>query len=1096
MKVFDSWTGIISAMQFLQKHKAPIGLALVLVFLAFNALISYRSLNLVIANNALVTRSHVVISELQALFSTVQDVETGQRGYIITGEKSYLAPYTRAVQKIPGHFAKLKELIQQPDSKILLPRLEAHAYKRVAVSRETIAKRREGDFEGAQNVILSGRGKYEMDIVRSITAEMQQGENDFLSRRDREFADSSRKARLTLALAAFTNLALLGLVYYIITRDFTARRKSQIQISERSELATLSAEISLLLTRDDALPKILQSCCESIVEHLDAAFARIWILEAASLDQVSLRETSLQAAGLRETSDEAFVDEAGGVLQLQASAGMYTHLDGPHGRVPMGKFKIGQIAQERKPHLSNQVIGDERVGDQEWARREGMISFAGYPMIVGDRLIGVVAVFARQPLTSHALSALGTVADAVALGVQRQQGEMELLQSEARKSAILATALDCIIGMDHTHRVVEWNPAAEKTFGYSREEALGQLLPELIVPPALRSAHYDGMTQYLATGQGPVLDKRIEVCAVRRNGEEFPIELAITRIEGAGAPFFTAYLRDITSRKQTEKDLERARDSAEAANKTKSLFLANMSHELRTPLNAILGYSEMLQEEAGESEMHEFASDLEKINSAGKHLLVLINDILDLSKIEAGKMDLFIEEFDVQEMVQETADTLRPLLAKNENQFEVEFQGELGDMKADLTKVRQSLFNLLSNAAKFTRNGRVRLEAKRERMNEVDWIVLRVSDTGIGMSSEQLIKLFRPFTQADSSTTRRFGGTGLGLALTRRFCQMMGGDVTVASTLDRGSTFTIKIPAVSNSHSALLPGENTLVIVEEDESQEVLRTVLEPRAPNSILESSKGESGILGSNGRILVIDDDATQRELLRQFLTREGFTVIVTSGGVEGLEMARRIQPRAITLDVMMPDMDGWSVLAELKNDPELHDIPVIMVTMVDDENQGYALGASDYLTKPVDRDRLMQVLKRYYCPHPPCPVLVVEDDVMMRSMMSKVLTNANWCVTQANNGREALAKVEEEIPSLIMLDLMMPEMDGFDFITQLRGREEWRHIPVIALTAKELTEEDRARLNGLVQNVMQKTSYSREELLGQIRNLIATSTRANSN
>ena len=1054
-------------MQFLQKHQAPIGLSLALLLVAVNTIVSYRSLNLVIANNARVTSTYQVITELQALFSTVQDVETGQRGYVITGKPSYLQPYTRAVREIPGHFQRLGSMALDAETKRQLPALKANVEKRVALSRATVARRMQGDFAGSQNLISSGRGKYQMDLIRAHVAQIQKGENDFLHERDQEFADSSRNSRLTLILAALANLALLGLVYYMVTRDFSARRKSQLEMSERTELATLSAEVGLLLTRNDPLPQILQSCSESVVVHLNAAFARIWTL-----------------------------NEADGVLQMQASAGMYTHLDGPHGRVPIGQFKIGMIARERQPHLTNQVIGDARVGDQEWAKREGMVAFAGYPMVVGDRVIGVIAVFARQPLNEHALKALGTVSDAIALGIQRHQGEVELSQSEARKSAILDTALDCIVGMDHTHRIMEWNPAAEKTFGYSREEAIGQLLPELIVPPALRSAHYDGMTQYLATGKGPVLDKRIEVSAVRRNGEEFPVELAVTRIEGDGSPFFTAYLRDITSRKQAETDLERARDAAETANKTKSLFLANMSHELRTPLNAILGYSEMLKEEASESEMHEFASDLEKINTAGKHLLVLINDILDLSKIEAGKMELFVEEFDVLDLVQETADTLRPLLEKNQNQFEIEFSDNLGEMKADLTKVRQSLFNLLSNAAKFTRNGRVYLEAKRERMNEVDWIVLRVRDTGIGMSSDQIVKLFRPFTQADASTTRRFGGTGLGLALTRRFCQMMGGDVTVASTLDEGSIFTIKIPAVSDAQSALLPGESTLVIVEETAPQQITRTVLAPRDPNSILESSKGESKIFGTNGRILVIDDDDAQRELLRQFLSREGFAVVVTEGGKQGLEMARRIQPRAITLDVMMPDMDGWSVLSELKNDPELHDIPVIMVTMLDDENQGYALGASDYLTKPVDRDRLMQVLKRYYCPHPPCPVLVVEDDITMRSMMSKMLANANWCVRQANNGREALAKVEEEIPALILLDLMMPEMNGFDFIIQLRQREEWRHIPVIVLTAKELTEEDCARLNGLVQNVMQKTSYSREELLGQICNLIATSTRANSN
>lgn len=674
---------------------------------------------------------------------------------------------------------------------------------------------------------------------------------------------------------------------------------------------------------------------------------------------------------------------------------------------------------------------------------------------------------------------------------EKSEIEADLRNSRARKAAILESALDCIVGIDHQNNIIEWNPAAEKTFGYSHEEALGRQLQELIIPPGLREGHNIGMERYLKTGVATVLNKRIEVPAMRRGGEEFPVELTVTRIAGDGPPLFTAYLRDITSRKQTEQDLERARDSAETANKAKSLFLANMSHELRTPLNAILGYSEMLQEEAAQADMKEFASDLEKINSAGKHLLILINDILDLSKIEAGKMDLFVEEFDVGDVVQELAETVRPLLLKNHNQFHIELGADLGEMTADLTKVRQSLFNLLSNAAKFTHEGSVTLEARRETMNESEWIVLRVRDTGIGMSAEQLIKLFRPFTQADASTTRRFGGTGLGLALTRRFCQMMGGDVAVSSTLGEGSTFSIKIPAVVSSQSALVTNENTLIVIEEDNAPGTL-TALPGRRKTDALEEVLPSGN---TKGCILVIDDDATQRELLRQFLSREGFSVVVTSGGEEGLEMAKRIQPLAITLDVMMPDIDGWSVLSKLKSDPELHDIPVIMLTMVDDEAQGYALGASDYLTKPVDRARLARVLKKHYCPQPPCSVLLVEDDEAMRVMIGKMLVQGNWQVVQATNGREALQSIEEKLPSLILLDLMMPEMDGFDFIAELRLHREWQNIPVIVLTAKELTEEDHLRLQGYVQKVMQKTAYSRQELLEQVHNLIATSPRVES-
>jgi len=840
----------------------------------------------------------------------------------------------------------------------------------------------------------------------------------------------------------------------------------------------------------------------------------------------------------------------------------------------------------------------------------------------------------------------------------------ELLESEARKTAILETALDCIIAIDHDSHVTEWNPAAEKTFGWTREEALGQHLPELIIPPALREAHYNGLKHYLATGEGPVLGQRIEVPALRKDGHEITIELAITRIEGEGLPLFSAYLRDISERKKSEADLaaharlsslaadvglalnqsdslddilqscseaivhhldaafariwtlneieavlelqasagmythldgphgvvpvgqfkigliaqerlphltnkvvgdervadqewarregmvsfagyplmvegrmlgvmamfarhalsndvlrslatvadavalgikrkkaeadlEKAREVAEEASRAKSLFLANMSHELRTPLNAILGYSEMLGEEAAELELEDFVPDLERINSAGKHLLALINDILDLSKIEAGKMELFVESFDVGAMIEDVASTLQRTIEGNGNTLRIEYSN-LGEMQADATKVRQCLLNLLANAAKFTKNGQITLEAHRERMESLDektvgreWMVFQVTDSGIGMSAEQVVKLFQSFAQADASTTRKFGGTGLGLALTRRFTQMMGGDVSVQSESEKGSTFTIKIPARADaSHADALENENT----ESEETSANEKVHDQSSVEDALFAATKAEREAESEDsemlvGRcVLVIDDDAAQRELMRRFLEKEGFPSQTAAGGEEGLRLARQLKPVAITLDVMMSGMDGWSVLTTLKADAELHDIPVIMLTMVDDKNRGYALGAADYITKPVDRARLSHILEKYVCCNPPCPVLLIEDDEMTRHMMRQMLEREGWTVDEAPNGREALEVMERNRPELILLDLMMPEMDGFDFAAQMHARAEWRSIPIIVLTAKELTADDRLRLNGYVQKVLQKTGQSREELMRQVRDLVA--------
>jgi signal transduction histidine kinase/DNA-binding response OmpR family regulator len=499
------------------------------------------------------------------------------------------------------------------------------------------------------------------------------------------------------------------------------------------------------------------------------------------------------------------------------------------------------------------------------------------------------------------------------------------------------------------------------------------------------------------------------------------------------------------------------------ASQHKSQFLANMSHELRTPLNAIIGYSEMLQEEAEDLGQEDLLPDLQKIHAAGKHLLALINDILDLSKIEAGKMELYLERFDLALMIRDVVTTINPLVEKNTNTLEVHGADEIGAMRADLTKVRQALFNLLSNACKFTRQGVISLDVVRDTAAGGDWITFSVRDTGIGMSPEQMGKLFQAFSQAKASTTRQYGGTGLGLAITKHFCQMMGGDITVESEVGKGSTFTIRLPAEVSS----------------------------PKAQPVPAIEAKSEALPEGTS-TVLVIDDDPRVRELLQRFLSKEGFQVASASGGEEGLRLAKHLRPTAITLDVMMPGMDGWAVLTALKADPDLAEIPVIMLTIVDNKNLGYALGAADYLTKPVDRDRLVAILQKYPREDPSRPVLVVEDDAATREMLRRMLDKEGWRMTEAEHGRVALERIAAHRPALILLDLMMPEMDGFQFVAEVRKQEAWRSIPIIVVTAKDLTEADRLRLNGYVDRILQKGAYSREELLCEVRDLVAACVR----
>jgi signal transduction histidine kinase/ActR/RegA family two-component response regulator len=407
--------------------------------------------------------------------------------------------------------------------------------------------------------------------------------------------------------------------------------------------------------------------------------------------------------------------------------------------------------------------------------------------------------------------------------------------------------------------------------------------------------------------------------------------------------------------RQSQVELARARDEAMQANRAKSVFLANMSHELRTPLNAILGYSEMLQEDLSDMGETEMVSDLQKIHRSGKHLLNIINDVLDLSKIEAGRMTIHVSEFDLDELLEDVLSAIQPLVIRNGNDLQSLPHGKLGLMYADQTKVRQILFNLLSNASKFTEKGLVALDAQRQQVDGQESFVFAVRDTGIGMTDEQMKSLFQPFVQADSSTTREYGGTGLGLAITKLFCEMMGGHVEVTSTWEVGSTFIVYLPI---------------------------------HTPERYTETIA--SGKSGNKRRILVIDDDPVTRDLMQRFLLKEGLQVELATGGQQGLEMAKQLQPDLITLDVMMPDMDGWSVLSQLKSDKTTADIPVVMLTMIDDKQRGYALGATDYLGKPIDRERLLHVVQRYqgWQQHDDAPILIVDDESATREMVRRML------------------------------------------------------------------------------------------------------------
>ncbi len=736
----------------------------------------------------------------------------------------------------------------------------------------------------------------------------------------------------------------------------------------------------------------------------------------------------------------AILEEDSGELRIVANSNIGT--DSLGSTMKLGEGAMGRVAETHEPL----ILDDYRTWSGQSEQYDDVTAHAvmAAPMLMRGHLVGSIGIVHTDPersfddrdlrlLTMFASQAAGAIENAkLFTAAQRQRQYFEDL---VQLNPV------AIVTLDSAGNIVDFNPAFEKLFGYRTAEIKGERLDEIITPSRDRSEAVS-LTQRAQ-------NKSIHAIRSRRRKDGTMVDVEIFGVpvivngEQDGA---LGLYHDIS-------ELLRAREAAEAANRSKSQFLANMSHELRTPLNAIIGYSELLSEEAGDREVKEFIPDLEKIRLAGKHLLALINDVLDLSKIEAGKLELELDDFEVDRVLREVTTTIKPLVQKNGNRFELTVGDKIGTMHADEMKVRQILFNLLSNASKFTEGGVIRLSVERQSSDDGEWLCFRVTDTGAGMTEEQLGRVFEAFSQADASISRKYGGTGLGLTIIRKFCAIMGGSISADSEPGKGSEFTVLLPA---------------------------RVRLETTAADRDDRSGAAE---VVDGPTVLVIDDDADVRRLMTKFLRRDGFNVVTAASADEGIALARRHSPVAITLDVIMPGKDGWTTLSELKADPQLAGIPVVMHTILDEEQLGYTLGATAYLTKPIDREQLRTVLAPYHSAGSR-RVLLIEDDVETREVFTRVLSKDGWTVIEARNGRIGLERIEESLPDVILLDLMMPEMDGFEFVETMRRNDDWSSVPIIVVTAKNLTEEDHARLNSSVQEIIRKSSRDIAQVLRAVR------------
>jgi signal transduction histidine kinase/CheY-like chemotaxis protein/HAMP domain-containing protein len=533
---------------------------------------------------------------------------------------------------------------------------------------------------------------------------------------------------------------------------------------------------------------------------------------------------------------------------------------------------------------------------------------------------------------------------------------------------------------------------------------------------------------------------------------------------------------EITKRNE---ELSAKNKEIEKAYKVKSEFLSSMSHELRTPLNSIIGFSSVLLGPSGDPLSADQRMALEKVLKNGKHLLQLINDILDISKLESGRMILSVETEDVSTVLSNCVLIVEPLIQSKRLSLTQDIQQNLPALTTDIVKVRQILVNLLSNAAKFTEKGGITITVRQSNAGIVSFAV---RDTGIGIESKNFDRVFEEFQQVDSSSTRKYKGTGLGLPIARRLARMLGGDLIVESELGKGSTFTLTLP--SKLPTRLTEMQEPPTSPFSAPAPEPARA--EPRRAQTTMPVSVPQPLRDGQQVQILSIDDDPDVIEILRKYLVPEGYSLIGALSGDEGLEIASRVKPDLITLDIMMPKKDGWQVLRELKANPETKDIPVIIHSIIDNRPLALSLGAVDVMMKPTDPRRLLTLVKKHYHSGDQF-ILVVDDNLDFALACKDLLKRDGFNVKIATRGEEAIKILEESIPSLILLDLVMPGMDGFNVIHALRSKEQWTNIPVVVLTGKSLSDEDHKALDPYIADYLMKDSFTTAAISGAIKKIL---------
>jgi signal transduction histidine kinase/CheY-like chemotaxis protein/CHASE3 domain sensor protein len=966
-----------------------LGLAAAIIFFVVSGLVAYLNLQALREGNAQIVQTHVAIVALDELLSQVQDAETGQRGYLLTNDESYLAPYNTALDAIPGKLDNIGILTGgNPGQTQRLDTLRQRVTAKLAELTDTIAVRRAQGLDAALAIVNSDRGKLEMDAIRAQIDAMATGEAEVRAQRLAEMARAQQNAFISTLLSAILGIALTATIGFLIRQATMARRREEWLQSGEVGLASA-------MMGDQSAEQLGNSILDYLTRYVGAV-----------------------AGAIFTGSGEQF--------QRTAVYGVPDEINIPAGfRLRQGL--LGQAAVDGKPMVVGEVP-DGYLAFGSALGRDKPRHLVILPGSVDGRVNSVIELGFLRPVDERVIALLDRASEAVALGVRSAiyRGELQnLLEETQRQSEELQTQSE------------------ELRVSNEELEEQGRVLKES--------------------------QARLEQQQVELEQTNAQLEEQAQQLEGQ---------RD---------DLERANASVqlkarelEQASQYKSDFLANMSHELRTPLNSSLILAKLLADNPDDNLSEEQVKYAKTIESSGRDLLNLINDILDLSKIEAGHLEMRPETISVERLANNLRQVFQPLATEKQLDLSIELSADCpANIETDPQRLEQVLKNLLSNAIKFTEAGQVRLSINPRPEGR---IAFSVSDTGIGIAREQQRSVFEAFHQADSTISRRYGGTGLGLSISQQLARLLGGAIELQSEPGKGSTFTITIPE-SYDPARVAPREEALpaaAVAPPPEPQPARSAAsVTPR------QVEDDRDALTEAKRVLLVIEDDNSFAAIVRDLSREMGFQSIVAGTAEEALSLAKEYLPSAIVLDVGLPDQSGLAVLDRLKNDVRTRHIPIHVVSAGDHTETAYSLGAVGYMTKPVNRDQLVDVLRKLETrlSQRVHRVLIVEDDAVQREAVSKLLGSAGTQTVTASTAAECLSLLREETFDCMVLDLSLPDASGYSLLETLSQESAYAFPPVIVYTGHDLSSEDEQKLRRYSKSIIIKGAKSPERLLDEV-------------